>query len=216
MITDVVQDYLKTIYKTQVENHQVTTSSIAKYLEVSAGTATTMIKKLADMKLVVHEPYRGVRLTEAGQKTALEIIRHHRLVETCLAQVLGLAWDEVHDEAEKWEHALSEHLEDHIDEYLGHPDHDPHGAPIPSAGGELPALPRKSLLNLAPGAATEVVEVSDHDSELLRYYSSLGIKLKARVLLLKIEPFDGPLTIQIDNDAEKVISRTAAEHVFVR
>jgi DtxR family transcriptional regulator, Mn-dependent transcriptional regulator len=137
-LTDAIQDYLREIYKLGAENSAVSVTALAKRLDVSPASASAMVKKLAALELAVHEPYRGVTLTPAGEKVALEIIRHHRLLELYLAETLGLHVDDVHDEAERLEHVLSEELEQRIDRALGYPTHDPHGDPIPDANLRWP------------------------------------------------------------------------------
>jgi DtxR family Mn-dependent transcriptional regulator len=175
MHTQAVEDYLKIIYELQREQGKVATSMLAERLGVAPASATGMIKKLAGMHLVTHEPYQGVVLTAAGEKIALEIIRHHRLIERYLAEALGVPWDQVHDEAEKWEHVLSEALEDRIDAMLGYPTTDPHGAPIPTRNGTIAQLASMRMADLQPGQSAVIVEVSDHDSALLRYLGGLGM-----------------------------------------
>ena len=137
-LTDAIQDYLKEIYKLQEGEEAVSVTALAREQGVAAGSASEMVKKLAALELVQHEPYRGVRLTPAGERVAVEVIRHHRLLELYLAQTLGLAIDDVHDEADRLEHVLSEELEARIDRALGFPTHDPHGDPIPNAALEWP------------------------------------------------------------------------------
>jgi DtxR family Mn-dependent transcriptional regulator len=138
-LTDAIQDYLREIYKLGIESERVSVTALAKRLEVAPASASAMVKKLAALELAVHEPYRGVTLTEAGEKVALEVIRHHRLLELYLAETLGVHVDDVHDEADRLEHVLSEELEARIDRALGFPTHDPHGDPIPTAELEWPA-----------------------------------------------------------------------------
>jgi len=137
-LTDAIQDYLREIYKLGAENGRVSVTALAKRQGVSPASASAMVKKLAALDLAVHEPYRGVTLTTAGEKVALEVIRHHRLLELYLAETLGLDIDDVHDEAERLEHIISEELEQRIDRALGFPTHDPHGDPIPNANLEWP------------------------------------------------------------------------------
>jgi DtxR family transcriptional regulator, Mn-dependent transcriptional regulator len=137
-LTDAIQDYLREIYKLGVEGGRVSVTALAKRLEVSPASASAMVKKLAALELAVHQPYRGVTLTPAGERVALEVIRHHRLLELYLAETLGLHVDDVHDEAERLEHVLSEELEQRIDRVLGYPTHDPHGDPIPDANLRWP------------------------------------------------------------------------------
>jgi DtxR family transcriptional regulator, Mn-dependent transcriptional regulator len=137
-LTDAIQDYLKEIYKLQRGDEPVAVTALAREQGVAAGSASEMVKKLAALELVAHEPYKGVRLTPAGERVAVEVIRHHRLLELYLAKTLGLHVDEVHDEADRLEHVLSEELESRIDRVLGFPTHDPHGDPIPNAKLEWP------------------------------------------------------------------------------
>jgi DtxR family Mn-dependent transcriptional regulator len=213
-LTVAMEDYLKCIYSLERKNQVVSNSLLADKMEVSPASATAMIKKLAELTLAEHEPYHGVRLTESGLRIALEITRHHRLIELYLSETLGVPWDKVHDEAEKWEHVLSEDLEDRMDKVLGHPTRDPHGSPIPSRDGHIEPSDHQSLVELEAGASGEVVEVSDHDADILRYFTELGIGLKTKLTILKVEPFDGPLTIKI-GDNEQVLGRAVAEHIFV-
>ena len=212
--TQAVEDYLKAVHELERTHDKVTTSALAERLDVAPASVTGMVKKLSEMKLVTHEPYRGVTLTDAGRKLALEVVRHHRLVELYLAEALGVPWDQVHNEAEVWEHVLSEDLEDRIAEHLGHPTTDPHGAPIPSRDGELPESDAMRLDELAPGQSAVVAEVSDHDPELLRYLGSLGLYPQASVTLVDAAPYGGPLTLQVDGE-ERVLGQEAAEHVYV-
>ncbi len=212
--TEAVEDYLKAVHELERTRDNVTTSALAERLDVAPASVTGMVKKLAEMKLVTHEPYRGVKLTEAGRKLALEVIRHHRLMELYLAEALDVPWDQVHNEAEVWEHVLSEDLEDRIAAQLGHPTTDPHGAPIPSREGELPEADTSRLGELAPGQSATVAEVSDHDPELLRYLGSLGLYPQAAVQLIDRAPYNGPLTLVVDGE-ERVLGQEAAEHVFV-
>lgn len=212
--TEAVEDYLKAVHELERTHDQVTTSALAERLDVAPASVTGMVKKLAEMKLVTHEPYRGVKLTDAGRKLALEVIRHHRLMELYLAEALDVPWDQVHNEAEVWEHVLSEDLEDRIAAQLGHPTTDPHGAPIPSREGELPEADTSRLGELEPGQSATVAEVSDHDPELLRYLGSFGLYPQASVQLIDRAPYNGPLTLVVDGE-ERVLGREAAEHVFV-
>ena len=212
--TQAVEDYLKAVHELERTHDKVTTSALAERLNVAPASVTGMVKKLAEMKLVTHEPYRGVKLTDAGRKLALEVIRHHRLVELYLAEALNVPWDQVHSEAEVWEHVLSEDLEDRIAEHLGHPTTDPHGAPIPSRDGELPESDALRLDELEPGTSATIAEVSDHDPELLRYLGSLGLYPRASVQLIDAAPYNGPLTLLVDGE-ERVLGREAAEHIFV-
>jgi DtxR family Mn-dependent transcriptional regulator len=140
-LTDAIQDYLREIYKLSLEGERVSVTALAKRLRVSPASASAMVKKLAVLELAAHQPYRGIELTTAGEKVALEVIRHHRLLELYLAETLGVDVDKVHNEAERLEHALSEELEERIDRALGFPTHDPHGDPIPDANLRWPGQP---------------------------------------------------------------------------
>ncbi len=217
MLSESEQDYLKTIYKLQSGQNGlnvVNTNLLAEKLNVAAASVTNMIKNLAGLNLLEYEPYKGVKLTVEGEKIALEILRHHRLVELYLAKALNVPWDKVHEEAEKWEHVLSEDIEDRMAEFLKHPTHDPHGSPIPSKKGQI--IPHDSipLSKMEPGQSGTVVEVDDHDSELLRYLDALGVVLNQKITLVAREPFQGPISIQIGSK-QKHIGHEAANHVHV-
>jgi len=192
-----VQDYAKAIYSLQGRGAEpVSTSAIADRLGVSPASASAMVKRLAALGLVAHEPYRGVELTAAGEKVALEVIRHHRLIELYLAEALGMPWDRVHEEAEVLEHAISPELSELIAAKLGNPTHDPHGDPIPTVEGEIEETPTRSLADLEPGDRGTFARVSDADPEMLRYLSERGIAPGVRLTLVRREPFGGPLTVR--------------------
>jgi DtxR family Mn-dependent transcriptional regulator len=214
-LSQTAEDYLKEIYKLQSEQGKATTSALAERVGVSAPSATAMLKKLAAMGLVVHEPYRGVLLTSAGEKAAIEVIRHHRLLEQYLSETLGMPIDELHAEADRLEHALSEELEARIDESLGYPTHDPHGDPIPDANLELPAGSERALADLAQGEQATVSRVPDVDTELLRYLSSLSLLPGADVKLVTSAPFGGPVTV-LSGGSEHAIARELALQIGVR
>lgn len=209
-----VQDYLKEIYALQSHGTKVSTTMVAERVRVTPPSATLMVKRLAELGLVEHIPYQGVALSGKGEKVALEVIRHHRLVEQFLAEVLGMPWDEVHDEAERWEHVLSEDVEGRIDAVLGHPTNDPHGAPIPAPDGAIDLRESVRMPDLGPGEGGTVAEVSDDDPDLLRYLGTLGLFPGAEIELLELAPFDGPLTIRVAGMTH-VLGRTAAGHVRV-
>ena len=214
MLSAAVQDYLKAIYKLQQSEGKVTTSALAERLSVASASVTNMVKKLADMKLVRHTPYREAVLTSAGEKIALEIIRHHRLLELYLAEVMGYSWDRVHEEAEKLEHVISEEFEEKIDEVLGRPTTDPHGDPIPSKDGKVTAFDHARLADLTPGANGVVRRVDDFDPERLRYLRERGLVLNARVEVLKKEPFNGPLLVRVGK-TQHHLGLDVARGVFV-
>src|SRR5690349_1906543 len=175
-MTHAVQDYAKAIYALEErEGAAVSTNALAERMGVTAASASSMVKRLDGLGLVTHVPYRGVQLTDAGTKVALEILRHHRLLELYLAESLGVPWDRVHDEAEVLEHVLSEELEELIAAKLGHPTHDPHGDPIPTRDGRIVEAASIPLNALEPGARGRFARVSDSDPEMLRYLGERGI-----------------------------------------
>ncbi len=198
-----VEDYTKAIYAlARRADGPVGTSALADRLGVSPGTVTAMLKRMDDLGLVEHRPYHGVALTAAGERVALEVIRHHRLIEAYLAEALGMPWDKVHDEAEVLEHYISEDLEERIAAALGDPSHDPHGDPIPDrklslatdAGG-------LALAELEPGDRGTFTRVSDSDPEMLRYLDQRGIRPGAEVTVREREPFGGALMIVVEGTA---------------
>ena len=215
-----VQDYVKALYLLGSEGQadgSVPTSALAARLGVTAASATNMLKKLDSLGLVEHVPYAGGSLTEAGTKVALEMIRHHRLLETYLAEALGVPWDEVHREAEVLEHVLSEELEERISARLGHPKADPHGHPIPSKDGSVPEGSRSRLWEAPDGGEVEVERVSDQKSEVLRYLERVGIKPGATVEVVERGPLEGPLYVRVHGRSEEVhaLSRELSEAVWV-
>ena len=209
-----IQDYLKEIYKIQASGDRATTTAIAKRMGVAPSSATSMLKKLAALGLAEHAPYRGVELSEAGAKIALEVIRHHRLLEQYLAETLGLPIDAVHAEADRLEHVISEELEARIDEQLGYPTHDPHGDPIPDARLKVALQDLRSLDVLEPGEEATVRRIPDGDAELLRYLAGLTLVPGRRVTMRRSEPFGGPLTVDVEG-SEHAISRELAERIGV-
>lgn len=213
-LSSAIQDYLREIYKLQQDDGRATTSRLAQALDVSPSSTTAMLKKLDALELVEHAPYRGVVLTEAGEQVALEVIRHHRLIEQYLAETLGLPLDAVHAEADRLEHALSEELEAAIDKRLGYPTHDPHGDPIPNAELEVETTELRTLCELAEGERATVLRVPDGDSDLLRYLSSLSLVPGCRVELRHAAPFGGPVTVAGDA-GEHAISRELATLIGV-
>jgi DtxR family transcriptional regulator, Mn-dependent transcriptional regulator len=209
-----IQDYVKEIYKLQASGQRATTTVIARTMGVAPSSATSMLKKLAALGLAEHAPYRGVKLSEPGTKIALEVIRHHRLLEQYLAETLGLPIDALHDEADRLEHVISEELEARIDEQLGYPTHDPHGDPIPDAGLNVDRTALRSLETLAPGEVATVRRIPDGDAPLLRYLAELTLVPGSTVTMRKSEPFGGPITFDVDGN-EHAISRELAERIGV-
>ena len=212
-----VEDYLKTIYKLESEtppDKGVSTSRLAKKMGVANASVTNMLKRLAEMKMVKYESYYGSRLTDTGQKIALEIIRHHRLLELYLKEILGYSWDEVHDEAEKLEHHISEQFEDKIAELLNHPTEDPHGDPIPTKDGKMPKIKLKALHSVPAETPYIVRRVKNQSPELLRYLEKQGLIPGVKVEVLQKEPFDGPVQIKVENQ-KITIANNIAEDIFV-
>jgi DtxR family Mn-dependent transcriptional regulator len=214
MHSQAIEDYLKTIYELQCAEGQVGTSLLAERLGITPASATGMIKKLAEMKLVVHERYQGVKLTKAGQKIALEVVRHHRLVEQFLAEALGVSWDRVHEEAHKIEHVISDDIEERLDAMLGHPTTDPHGSPIPRSDGTIDESASTRLAELQAGQSAIVAEVSDHDSALLRYLGELGLYPDTAVTVMAVAPLDGLMTVRVGNK-QHALSHAVANEVLV-
>lgn len=195
-----IEDYAKAIYALQERaDGPVTTTALAERLNVTAASASGMVRRLGEIGLAEHEPYKGVELTKAGRAVALEVIRHHRLLELLLAE-LGVPWDRVHDEAEVLEHHISEELEALIAERLGDPTHDPHGDPIPAVDLTLDEGATIALDQLEPGQRGRFVRVSDADPEMLRYLSSLGLKPGQKLRLIGREPFEGPLIVSFGSE----------------
>lgn len=210
--TEAVEDYAKTIYSLQARSGgaPVSGGDVAARLGVTPASASGMIKKLAELGLVDHTPYKGVALTAAGERLALEVLRHHRLLELYLADELGMAWDLVHDEAEALEHVISPELERLIAQKLGDPTHDPHGDPIPSAELEIDAERTRSLDALEAGERGRFVRVSDSDCEMLRWLAAQGIALGAEVEVRGRQPFGGPVLVRIDGDEHALGGSLAA------
>jgi DtxR family Mn-dependent transcriptional regulator len=195
--TEAIEDYAKAIYALeQRSGGPVTTNALAERLHVTPASASAMVKRLDELGLVTHERYRGVVLTDKGREVALEVLRHHRLLELYLAEALDMPWDRVHAEAEVLEHAISPELSEIIAAKLGNPTHDPHGDPIPTADGEIDEAPTRSLAERAPGDRGRFVRVSDADPEMLRYLSERGISPGDSFDVVEKEPFDGPISVR--------------------
>jgi DtxR family transcriptional regulator, Mn-dependent transcriptional regulator len=210
-LSDAVQDYLREIYKLQLDTGRVRTSTLATRMGVAAPSATAMVKKLDSLGLADHQPYRGVRLTRAGERLALEILRRHRLLELYLAETLQVGLHAVHAEADRLEHALSRELEVRIDEALGSPTQDPHGDPIPDIRLRLSRSPARPLAQLAVGERATVQRVPDRDGELLRYLDTLGLVPGRRIELVEVAPFGGPLTLHAEGREIAISPQLAAE-----
>ena len=208
--SDAVEDYAKAIYALQRRDDHVSTNALADRLGVTPGSVSGMVKRLDQLGLVTHTPYKGVSLTPAGERVALETMRHHRLLELYLSESLGVPWDRVHDEAEVLEHHISEELEELIAAKLGNPTHDPHGDPIPTADLEIEEGQTVPLDSLDVGAAGRFVRVSDADPEMLRYLSERGIAPGDRFQIIDRQPFGGPLFAQFGRDVHVLGGALAA------
>lgn len=216
MFSPVVEDYLKSIWMLQQGGDDpVTTSSIAERLSLSPAAVTAMLKRLAEQRLVSYEPYYGVRLSARGELAALRIIRRHRVLELFLQQVLGYPWDRVHDEAERLEHAASDELIERLAVFLGEPTRDPHGAAIPTAEGKMDTTQHPVLADLEVGRPMSVLEVTTGDPEHLRYLGSLNLYPGARVEVIERAPFDGPLTIRVNDTNQQVLAYDLAERIRI-
>lgn len=210
-----IEDYLKTIYMLAQDESPVSTSRIAEARDVKPASATSMIKRLANLKMVNYEKHYGVTLTSAGEKLALEVIRHHRLIELYLMEALGFSWDEVHEQADILEHVISEKLEERIAAALNHPEFDPHGDPIPAKDGSMALVDVELLSTVSAGQTVWVRRIlDDANSELLRYLADMGLTPGTAVTVQTVAPFEGPLTLLIDDEA-KVIGRNVAASVLV-
>jgi DtxR family transcriptional regulator, Mn-dependent transcriptional regulator len=214
MLSPSVEDYIKAIYKARSDKGTVTTQDLADRLGVSAPAVSKMMRRLGELRLISHAPYQAVELTPAGEKMALEIIRHHRLLELYLVQAMGFTWDNVHEEAERLEHHISEEFEDRIDELLGHPAACPHGDPIPTRAGAIARTSNRSLAVQREPERLVVQRVSDEDAELLRHFKSLGVIPGTAFEFVRQEPFEGPLILRIGARLVRITPQAARE-VFV-
>jgi DtxR family transcriptional regulator, Mn-dependent transcriptional regulator len=213
-LTAPVEDYLKAIYEIAQRDGVASTNEVAAALDVAAASVTGMIRRLATQGYLHHVPYRGVQLTASGRVAALRTIRRHRIIETYLTRVLGYRWDHVHDEAERLEHAASDELVERLAEALGNPTEDPHGAPIPTAEGEVDERRHRTLADLAVGERARMVRVSDKNASLLRYLAEIALQPGAEVEVIARAPFDGPLTLRV-GDLEPIVGPNLAEQVLV-
>jgi DtxR family Mn-dependent transcriptional regulator len=197
-VTSSIQDYAKAVYALEARaGGAVSTNDLAERLGVTPGSVSAMLRKLSDVGLLEHEPYHGVRLTEQGRRVALEVLRHHRLIELFLAEELGMPWDRVHAEAEVLEHVLSEELEQLIAARLGNPALDPHGDPIPTPALKIEESDTRSLAELSAGASGRFVRVSDSDPEMLRYLAEHGISIGDPLQVTGRQPFGGPVFVKV-------------------
>nr|WP_076478147.1 metal-dependent transcriptional regulator [Williamsia sterculiae] len=215
-LSAVTQDYLKVIWTAQEwAPAKITTKLLAEKLGVSPSTVSEAVRKLADQGLISHERYGAVTLTEAGRQAAVLMVRRHRLIETFLVRELGYGWDEVHDEAEVLEHAVSHRLMNRIDSKLGHPVRDPHGDPIPTIEGSVPTPEATLLSDLAAGQSGRVARIADHDPDMLRYFDSVGIALDTVVTVSEKRPFAGTIAISLDGTTAVDLGDIAAQAIWL-
>lgn len=212
-LTEGIEDYLKAIFHLGEDQSLVSNQQLAEYLDVNPASVSGMLKRLAELELVCYERYRGATLTETGLQGALRIVRRHRLLEQLLVEKLDLAWDQVHEVAEVWEHTLSAEVEEHIADLLGHPTTDPHGALIPTREGRLPQREQVRLSTLAAGQGGVITEVSDDDPALLRYLEGLSLCPGTKVDVVEVG--GGGLMMVRVAESEQVLRLPAAEHVFL-
>lgn len=213
-----VQDYVKVIWSLaeNAAESSVSTGAIAGELGVSGPSVSSMVRRLEADGLIEHEPYRGVRLTDRGRVLALEVVRHHRLLETFLARALGMSWDRVHAEAEILEHHISEELEDLIDEHLGAPEFDPHGHPIPRRDGTIPSLPLRSLVDLDAGEDGFIAQVRDDAPDVLQYLEQHGLVVGARVEIVGVDRIAGTITLRTEGADTCVLGSSLAQRIDLK
>ncbi len=213
MLSHAAQDYLKAIYELCQQHQRVSTGALAAHLNVTAASATGMLRQLAELNLVVYEPYRGAILTADGRKIALEIIRHHRLIELYLTQAMGYTWDKVHEEADRLEHAISEEFEDRISAILGNPSHDPHGDPIPSKDGEVASVSYLQLIHAPLQVPLRIERVRDESPSVLRCLAEIG--MLPHTIITVISSCDGETEILKQDGTRHLLSAELAASVFV-
>ncbi len=217
MLTPTIENYLKHLYEEQQRSRQelLPTGRLATALDVTPGTATAMVKTLADAGLVDYEPRSGVRLTAAGERQALRVIRRHRLIELFLVQTLGLDWSEVHDEAEELEHALSDKVLDRLDAFLGHPQFDPHGDPIPRAKGKLARTQLKNLADCEVGRPLRVARIVDQDAQFLQFVHAQGLMPGTRVVVESRDSLADAAVVRAEGRAVLTLGTSAAGKIMV-
>lgn len=215
-LTAPVEDYLKAIYEIELGGTAAATNDIAQRLSIAPASVSGMVRRLAEQGLIAYERYRGVHLTESGRRAALRTLRRHRVIEAYLAKALGYAWDRVHAEAERLEHAVSDELVDRMAAAIGEPTVDPHGAPIPTRDGSVDERRLVSLADLEAGEHARVVRVSDEDAQRLRYLAQLELVPGTEVIVTDRAPFDGPITLQLPATRSQLGPALAAQVLVER
>ncbi|MGB3771830.1 MAG: metal-dependent transcriptional regulator [Rhodococcus sp. (in: high G+C Gram-positive bacteria)] len=214
-LSPVAQDYLKVVWTaSEYSDEPVTTKMLASRMSVSPSTVSEAVRKLADQGLVDHARYGSITLTEDGRRAAVAMVRRHRLIETWLVDEMGYGWDEVHDEAEILEHAVSDLLVERIDAKLGRPSRDPHGDPIPTVDGTIPAPPAVPLSNFAVGQTGKVTRISDSDPDMLRYFGSIGIALDLSITMVERRDFAGTVAVDVSGSVLD-LGHVAAEAIWM-
>jgi len=214
MLSRSIEDYLKYIYHIQLSGRRVSTSTLAGMLNISAASVSEMVSKLSKRGWIINNPYHGFELTREGEKVAVNLIRKHRLIEVFLQKNLKYSWDEVHTEAEKFEHVCSDMFIDRLEEYLGYPKFDPHGDPIPNKNGKLPGTRDVPLTDAREGKSYIVSKVNDSSNEVLRFISRLGLKLRSRIDIKEKLSFDKSVVIRV-KDKEYLLSNKIAQNISV-
>lgn len=213
-LTRSVEDYLKVIWSLSPEGRPASTNDIAHRLELSAASVSGMIKRLSEQGLLEHAPYKGVQLTDEGRRAALRMVRRHRIIEAYLVGFLGYSWDRVHEEAERLEHAVSEDLVERMSRALGHPAADPHGDPIPTADLAIEEVVLTPLPEVPVGELVELRRVASEEPDRLRYLGAMGLQPGATIMVLARQPFQGPITLDVDG-RECLIGHELARSIFV-
>lgn len=215
-LTSTEENYIKAIYHLSVDAEgAISTNGIAKEVSATAASVTDMLKKLQQKKIITYEKYKGVNLTKEGERIAKTVVRKHRLWEVFLVDKLGYSWDKIHDIAEQLEHIHSDELIDKLDKFLGHPQFDPHGDPIPDSQGNIKAIRQVLLANCGKGAKGRVVGVKDSSSKFLQYLDTVNIHLGTEIEVQDVVEFDGTLNILLDKKRKATISKIAAQNIYI-
>jgi DtxR family transcriptional regulator, Mn-dependent transcriptional regulator len=215
MITLTEENYLKALYRLSLETEEISVKDIADSLDIKMSTVNSMIKRLAEKKLLRYEKYKAIELTEKGKKMALHILRKHRLTELFLSKVMGLGWEEVHDIAEQIEHIQSDLFFDRIDEMLGHPKFDPHGEPIPDANGKLPVFKATQLSEGVVNKKYKLTGVLNHETAFLKFLDSVGLSIGSVIVIKDIQDFDRSMSVLLNNKNKTIFSQTVCENLLV-